>query len=210
MRTLETDNPWLFAGKGRRGGTRDRYDPMTVDELINYPLPPLDDDCRLFMWRVGALQQEALTIGKAWGFTQKAEIVWIKTTSDGLLLIDPNGVGNDEVLKKPDAQHRGLVIPEDLANVSYGTGHQVRYSHETCLIFTRGEPIRTEHFRSVFFAPIGEHSEKPDKFYEIAERMSPGPRYRMFACEPREGWTSEYHMAHRGEYAQQPTEPEPD
>lgn len=162
------------------------------------------------MWRVGALQQEALTIGKAWGFTQKAEIVWIKTTTDGKLIIDPEGIGNDEILKdKRDLAHHGIVHHERLANISYGTGHQVRYSHETCLIFTRGEPLRTEHFRSVFFAPIGEHSQKPDKFYEIAERMSPPPRYRMFSCEPRPGWTSEYHMAHRGEYAQQPVEPEP-
>lgn len=203
MRTLETDNPWLFNGSGRRGGTRDRYTPLTVQQLIDYPLPPLAEDCRLFMWRVGALQQEALTIGRAWGFTQKAEIVWIKTTSDGRLIIDPNGIGNNEVIKRPDLPNHGIVHHDAMSNIAYGAGHQVRYSHESCLIFTRGMPLRTEHFRSVFFAPIGEHSEKPDKFYEIVERMSPPPRYRMFACEPREGWTSEYHMAHRGKYAQE-------
>lgn len=153
------------------------------------------------MWRVGALQQDALDVGRAWGFTQKAEIVWIKTTADGKLLVDVDGVGNDEVLKKPDLKNHGIVHHEPLANIEYGCGHQVRYAHETCLIFTRGTPLRTEHFRSVFFAPIGEHSQKPDKFYEIVERMSPPPRYRMFSCEPRAGWTSEYHMAHRGEFA---------
>lgn len=155
------------------------------------------------MWRVGALQQEALDVGRAWGFTQKAELIWIKTTADGKLIIDVDGIGNDEVLKdKHDLAHHGVVHHERLANIAFGTGHQVRYAHESCLIFTRGNPERTEHFRSVFFAPIGEHSQKPNKFYEIVERMSPAPRYRMFACEPREGWTSEYHMAHRGQYAQ--------
>lgn len=189
VRTLEADCPWKFSGAGRRGGTRNRYQPMTVEQLCNYPLPPLDTDCRLFLWRVGALQQEALTVGTAWGFTQKAELVWIKTTRDGRLILDVDGVGNDEVVKG-----------KDLANISFGNGHQVRYSHETCLIFTRGNPGRMEHFRSVFFAPIGEHSQKPDKFYRIVERMSPGPYYRMFACEPRPNWTSEYHKAHRGEH----------
>lgn len=193
---METDNPWSFDAKGRQGGTRDRYQPMTVEQLKRYPLPPLDPDCRLFMWRVGALQQEALDVGKAWGFTQKAEIVWIKTTADGKLIINVDGIGNDEVVKGKDPAHG------QLANISFGTGHQVRYSHETCLIFTRGNPLRTAHFRSVFFAPIGEHSEKPAKFYDIVEQMSPPPRYRMFACEPRDGWMSEYHMAHRGDYAQ--------
>lgn len=151
----------------------------------------MEYDCRLFLWRVGALQEEALTVGKAWGFTQKSEIVWIKTTRDGKLLIDVDGIGNDEVIKG-----------KELANVCFGNGHQTRYAHETCLIFTRGQPERTEHFRSVFFAPIGEHSQKPAKFYDIAARMSPGPRYRLFACDSIDGWTSEYHMAHRGEHAQ--------
>jgi N6-adenosine-specific RNA methylase IME4 len=190
VRTLETDYPWKFEGAGRRGGTRNRYAPLSVDELIRYPLPPLAPDCRLFMWRVGALQQEALEVGRALGFKQKAEWVWIKTTADGRLLIDVDGLGNDEIVKAPE-----------YTNIAFGNGHQVRYSHETCLIFTRGNPPRNEHFRSVFFAPRGEHSEKPDKFYELAERMSPPPRYRMFACEPRPGWMSEYHMAHRGDWA---------
>lgn len=202
VRTLEADCPWKFDGAGRRGGTRNRYPPLTVEQLCNFPLPPMEHDCRLFLWRVGALQEEALTVGKAWGFTQKSEIVWIKTTDDGKLIIDVDGIGNDEVLKKPDLKNHGLVCHDNLANLAFGNGHQTRYAHETCLIFTRGQPERTEHFRSVFFAPIGEHSQKPAKFYDIVARMSPGPRYRLFACDSIAGWTSEYHMAHRGEHAQ--------
>lgn len=175
---------------------------MDLAKIMAYPLPPLADDARLFLWRVGAMQQEALDVIKAWGFTLKSEIVWIKTTADGKLLIDVDGIGNDEVLKKPDLSSHGIICHDNLANLAFGAGHQTRYAHETCLIATRGNPDRDEHFRSVFFAPIGEHSEKPAKFYDIVDRMSPGPKYRMFSCEPRPGWTSEYHMAHRGEYAQ--------
>lgn len=196
VRTLECDNPWKFSGSGRQGGVRKRYPAMTVEQLKRFPLPPLADDVRMFQWRVGAMQEEALEVGKAWGFTQKSEIVWIKTTADGKLILDLDGVGNHEVVKGRDELHGKL------ANIAFGCGHQVRYSHEVCLIWTRGNPERTEHFRSVFFAPIGEHSEKPDKFYQIAERMSPGPRHRLFAMGHRDGWTSEYQMAHRGEHAQ--------
>lgn len=174
---------------------------MELEAIKRFPLPPLAPDCRLFLWRVGAMQQEALDVGKAWGFKHKSEIVWIKTTADGKLIIDVDGIGNDEVLKdKHGLATHGIVHHERLANLAFGAGHQTRYAHETCLIFTRGNPERTEHFRSVFFAPIGEHSQKPAKFYDIVERMSPGPRYRLFACDSRPDWVSEYQMAHRGEY----------
>lgn len=209
VRTLEADCPWKFKGSGRRGGVswRGRYAPMELDDIKWFPLPPLARDCRLFLWRVGAMQQEALDVGKAWGFTQKSEIIWIKTTADGKLMIDVDGIGNDEVLKdKHDLADHGIVHHEQLANLSFGTGHQTRYAHEVCHIMTRGNPLRTEHFRSVFFAPIGEHSEKPAKFYDIVERMSQGPRYRLFSCDHRDGWVSEYQMAHRGEYALQEAE----
>jgi N6-adenosine-specific RNA methylase IME4 len=46
-------------------------------------LPPLADDCLLFLWRVASMQQEALDVCKAWGFKQKTEIVWHKLTRTG-------------------------------------------------------------------------------------------------------------------------------
>lgn len=206
VQTLEADPSWLFKGGTRRGGSQwkgagatgpKRYPPMPIEDIMRCPLPPLARDCRLLLWRVGAMQQEALDVGKAWGFRHKSEMVWVKTTASGRLIIDVDGLGNDEIVKGKDPTHGKL------ANLAYGTGHQVQYAHEVCLIFTRGNPDRDEHFRSVFFAPRGEHSQKPNKFYDLVERWSPGPRYRMFACEPREGWTSEYQEAHRGEYAQE-------
>jgi len=211
VQTLEADPPWKFKGASRRGGVawRGRYTPMDIEAIKRYPLPPLAENCRLFLWRVGAMQQEALDVIKAWGFEHKSEIVWVKTTTHsgmtggGHLMLDVDGIGNDEVLKdKHGLAEHGIVHHGDLANLAFGAGHQTRYAHETCLIATRGNPSRDEHFRSVFFAPIGEHSQKPAKFYDLVERMSPGPRYRLFSCEPRQGWTSEYHMAHRGDYAQ--------
>lgn len=38
--------------------------------------------------------------------------------------------------------------------------------------------------------PRGRHSEKPEDFYSLVERVSPGPYLEMFARKPRVGWDS--------------------
>ena len=38
--------------------------------------------------------------------------------------------------------------------------------------------------------PRGRHSEKPDAFFELVERVSPGPYLEMFARKFRHGWFS--------------------
>lgn len=66
----------------------------------------------------------------------------------------------------------------------------VRLAHETSIIATRGRPIpKSRSERSVFDAPIGSHSAKPDEFYSIVERMYDGPRAEMFARRRRDGWS---------------------
>lgn len=37
----------------------------------------------LFLWRVAAMQEDALTVMRAWGFSQKTEMVWLKKTRTG-------------------------------------------------------------------------------------------------------------------------------
>lgn len=36
--------------------------------------------------------------------------------------------------------------------------------------------------------PRGQHSEKPREFFELVERVSPGPRLELFARRTRPGW----------------------
>jgi len=157
---LVADPPWKFGdslpGAGR--GAAKHYQCMPVDGICCFELPPLERDAVLFLWRVAAMQQEALDVVKAWGFTVKSELVWRKVTVGGKRW--------------------------------FGMGHYVRAEHETCLIATRGRPkILSRSVRSTFDAPAGRHSEKPDAFYEIVEKLCAGPYVELFARRHRANWT---------------------
>jgi N6-adenosine-specific RNA methylase IME4 len=73
-----------------------------------------------------------------------------------------------------------------------GEGHYFRQQHEHLLLATRGDmppPHTNARPLSVFDAPRGEHSEKPDVAYELIERMYPGlPKIELFARRARPGW----------------------
>jgi len=85
FRVLLADPPWQFGdrlpGPGR--GAAKHYGTLSVAELCAFALPPLADDCTLFLWRVASMQQEALDVMRAWGFTLKTELVWLKQTATG-------------------------------------------------------------------------------------------------------------------------------
>ena len=73
-----------------------------------------------------------------------------------------------------------------------GTGYWFRNRHELLLIGTRGKipaPAMGDQFPSVIDAPVGEHSAKPEKFYEIIEAYFPTlPKIELNARQAREGW----------------------
>lgn len=84
-RVMTADPPWPFddalPGDGR--GAEKHYDLMSVRDIKLFPLPPMFNDSVLFMWRVAAMQQEALDVLSAWDFELKGEIVWKKLTRKG-------------------------------------------------------------------------------------------------------------------------------
>jgi N6-adenosine-specific RNA methylase IME4 len=157
---LVADPPWSFSDRlpGKTRGAAKNYATLSLAEIEGFALPPIADDALLFLWRVSAMVPEAYAIAKAWGFTPKAEIVWIKTEKSGV-------------------RH-------------FGMGRTVRNSHETCIIARRGKSIvRSHSVKSVFEAPIRGHSEKPEAFYCLVEKLAPGPYVEMFARRERRGWT---------------------
>jgi N6-adenosine-specific RNA methylase IME4 len=98
---------------------------------------------------------------QAWGFTYKTNLVWYKIRKDG----------------GPDGR---------------GVGFYFRNVTELLLFGVKGG-LRTlaPGRRQVNIALVQkrEHSRKPEEFYDLIERCSPGPRLELFARHFRDGWT---------------------
>lgn len=72
-----------------------------------------------------------------------------------------------------------------------GLGVYLRNCTEHCILATRGKaPVRVKNQPNVGVFPIQDHSHKPEEFYDIVERVSPGPYLELFARRRRHGWTA--------------------
>jgi len=70
-----------------------------------------------------------------------------------------------------------------------GLGYYFRGETEHILFGVRGRaPLADKSARNHFAVTKGRHSAKPDRFYEIVERVSPEPRLELFARRRRVGW----------------------
>ena len=97
---------------------------------------------------------------KAWGFTYKSNIVWMKVRKDG----------------GPDGRGVGFYFRNVTELVLFG----VRGSMRTL------QPGRTQV--NTLATRKSEHSRKPDEIYNIIEACSPGPFLELFARGTRKGW----------------------
>lgn len=195
--SIVADPPWSFGDKlpGETRGAARNYKVMTVADVcglarsdeyavrVGEDAPrgassvamcgkrfKIADDAILFLWRVASQVEEAYRVVRAWGFVPKSEIVWLKTTH---------------------------MVTEDLQTfvthkLAFGMGRYVRNCHEVCIIAARGKGasiIQSHSERSVFYAERETHSQKPGAFFQLVERLAPGPRLELFARKPRAGWT---------------------
>jgi N6-adenosine-specific RNA methylase IME4 len=68
-------------------------------------------------------------------------------------------------------------------------GSYLRNQTEHLLLGVRGRlPMEFRSQGSWFYAPVQEHSHKPEEQYAIIERCSPGPYLELFARRTRPGW----------------------
>jgi len=70
-----------------------------------------------------------------------------------------------------------------------GMGNYYRHQHEVCIFAVKGSlKLKRKDLSTVFYAPVAGHSEKPDAFYSLVERASPGPYLDVFARKRRANW----------------------
>ena len=73
--------------------------------------------------------------------------------------------------------------------VKYGVGNYMRGQTEVLILATRGAvPVLSQDERGYLEEPRAGHSEKPEAFAKLVERVSPGPRIELFARTPRKDW----------------------
>jgi N6-adenosine-specific RNA methylase IME4 len=72
----------------------------------------------------------------------------------------------------------------------FGHGDWLRGQTEHALMATRGQPtVQLTNESTVLFAPVRAHSQKPDEFYALVERLCPASRYaELFSRHTRPNW----------------------
>jgi N6-adenosine-specific RNA methylase IME4 len=72
---------------------------------------------------------------------------------------------------------------------SFRLGMYLRNQTEHLMLGTRGKaPIKFRSQGTWFYAPLQEHSHKPEEQYAIIERCSAGPYLELFARRKQPGW----------------------
>jgi N6-adenosine-specific RNA methylase IME4 len=170
---IEADPAWAwtsFSGKASAPHRTEEppYPVMSLDEMKALPVADLAaKDCLLNMWVIGSHLDQAIELGRHWGFTFKSDgFVWVKT-----------------------GKHDPKVRPISM-------GKWVRKQVEYSLLFSRGKPSRTdagvrqliESEDRIIYAPKREHSRKPEERYERIERLVGGPYVELFAQNHRQNW----------------------
>jgi len=71
-----------------------------------------------------------------------------------------------------------------------GLGSWLRSQSEFCIMAVKGSPkVNLTNQTTVLYAPMREHSRKPDEFYVMVDDLCVGYKIDWFSREPREGWS---------------------
>lgn len=167
-RTIVADPPWQYANKATRGAAEDHYGTLSLDQLTG--VEPL-------LWKDGTVQIDNLAV----------EVHERAADEAHLYLWTTNGFLRDafDVMEAWGFTYKTTLT---WVKPQIGMGNYFRSSTEHVLFGVRGG-LRTldGNQRNWFEAPRGRHSKKPGLFFDLVERVSPGPYLEMFARERRLG-----------------------
>ena len=186
---ISIDPPWHFRSRAPVSNPESdrnpqRYYPtMDIEHLERLPIKTLAlPDCWVMLWITGPLLAAGVhnRLFRAWKVRPSATIfTWIKTK---------RSFGESCLLETQ------VLFENDL---HMGTGFTTRANAEWVILGRIGSPkVARRDIRSIIFAPVGEHSRKPDDFFRRARHFGTGPYLDMFAGNARPGWTS-FGWSHR-------------
>ena len=164
------DPPWLYWGDpGKNAAAGKHYDLMTDEELHALPVRSiLAPRAVLLIWTTSSSLARAVHLMDAWGLHYRGVAFdWVKVRKDG----KPMGArGVRPSITKP-------LTEQMLAASTMPRGRPL--------------PLSDESICQTVFAPVGEHSAKPEEVQDRLDRMYPGTRrLEMFARRRRPGWSA--------------------
>ena len=160
-RTIVADPPWRYQDMTRmRVRTAEAHYPtMEVSEIARLPIPDLAEaDAHLYVW----ITNPVLTEQRVDMAPMTMVRAWGFEPKTLLTWIKPR----------------------------WGMGFFYRGQTEHVIFSVRGNlPIPPERRESnIIRAGVGRHSQKPEAFLDLVERVSPGPYLELFARRQRLGW----------------------
>jgi len=166
-RTVVADPPWqptLNANNSRRltedkAGPQKFYRTLSLAEIIALR-PSLAEQSHLYIWGINAHFDWTYEVARAWGADPVTILTWNKP---GL------GVGRFQC----NTEHVLVARKGPALGNPFGRGGRAYAA-------TSG---------TRFDWPRGKHSEKPQQFFDLVERLSVGPFLEMYARKPRPGWS---------------------
>lgn len=76
---LYADPPWRYEFSDEARAIENQYPTLTLEELSKKPIQDVAlDDALLFLWATSPKLEEAIELAKAWGFTYRTSMVWVK------------------------------------------------------------------------------------------------------------------------------------
>jgi N6-adenosine-specific RNA methylase IME4 len=135
---------------------------MALDEIMALPIRDLaETDSHLYLWTTQRYLQSSFDVVNNWGFKVSATLTWCKA---------PMGFMGGAFRSSTEFIHfckRG--------SLAHKTQAPTRWFEWPRLGYTQADPASS-------------HSRKPDAFYDLVERVSPGPYLELFARRQRLGW----------------------
>lgn len=162
-RCVVADPPWQPAMAKTNGGApkaspEHHYATLPFDEIADLR-PRLAPKAHLYVWCLTPHADWGFDLCRAWGAEPVTMLTWRKP-----------GLGAGRF--RCNTEHVVVARKGPRAGNPFGGGG--RYQQATD--------------GTAFDWPRGRHSEKPQAFFDLVERLSPGPRLEMYARAPRPGW----------------------
>ena len=169
------DPPWTFqtwSDKGKNRSAENHYLCQSDQWLADLPIMALTKpDTAICTWAIDPKKEDAYALIRAWGFVPTTVLfTWVKLTRN---------------------------CPEDAYIFHMGMGYYTRKNPEQIIAAERLDMFETEEIllgrremtpqrrskaiRQTIFAPVREHSRKPDEIYAAVESIFDGPYIELFA-----------------------------